>query len=198
MTTERALLRRTAELAADYLETLDTRPIRPERRYAEMLAELDGPVPDGPTDALAVVEELVARGEPGITGMGSGRYYGFVIGGSVPAATAVDWLVTTWDQNTGLAEVTPTTSALETVAGRWVLDLLGLPSHCTFAFVTGCQMAHVTCLAVARHAVYARAGVDLPAQGLASAPPLRVIVGDKRHVTLTGRFASSGSGARRR
>ena len=90
MTTERELLRHTAEIAADYLETLDTRPIRPERRYAEMLAELDGPVPDGPSDALAVVDELVAKGEPGITGMGSGRYYGFVIGGSVPAATAVD------------------------------------------------------------------------------------------------------------
>jgi glutamate/tyrosine decarboxylase-like PLP-dependent enzyme len=195
MTTERALLRRTAEIAADYLETLDTRPIRPERRYAEMLAELDGPVPDGPTDALAVVEELVAKGEPGITGMGSGRYYGFVIGGSVPAATAVDWLVTTWDQNTGLAEATPTTSALETVAGRWVLELLGLPSHCTFAFVTGCQMAHVTCLAAARHAVYARAGIDLAEQGLASAPPLRVIVGDKRHVTLTRALRLLGIGS---
>jgi len=195
VTDERELLRRTAELAADYLETLETRPIRPERDYAAMLAELDGPVPPGPTDALAVVEELVEKGEPGISGMGSGRFYGFVIGGSVPAATAVDWLVTAWDQNTGLAEVTPTTSALETVTGRWVLDLLGLPPECTYAFVTGCQMAHVTCLATARHAVYARAGIDLPEVGLASAPPLRVIVGGKRHVTLTRALRLLGIGA---
>lgn len=195
MTTERELLRRTAEIAADYLETLDRSPIRPERGYGEMLAELDGPVPEEPSDPLSVIEELVTKGEDGISRMGSGRFYGFVIGGSLPAATAVDWLVTAWDQNTGLAEVTPTTSALETVAGRWVLELLGLPRECTFAFVTGCQMAHVTCLAAARHAVYARSGIDLPQVGLASAPPLRVIVGGKRHVTLTRALRLLGIGS---
>ena len=116
--------------------------------------------------------------------MGSGRYFGFVIGGALPASLAVDWLVSTWDQNTGLAEPTPATSALEAVAGRWVLELLGLPSDSSFAFVTGCQMAHVTCLAAARHAVYRRAGWDLPEKGLAGAPPLRVVVGGERHVTV--------------
>ena len=194
MTDERELLRRTAELASDYLDTLDTRPIRPERRYAEMLAALDGPVPELPTDALAVIEELAAAAEPGLTAMGSGRFFGFVIGGSVPSATAADWLVTAWDQNTGLAEATPATSALEQVAGRWVLELLGLPAHSSFAFVTGCQMAHVTCLAAARQAVYRRAGVDLTESGLASAPPLRVVVGAKRHVTLTRALRLLGIG----
>ena len=194
MADERDLLLRTAEIAADYLDTLATRPIGPELRYGEMHAVLDRPVPEGPTEAMAVVEELAAAMEPGITAMGSGRFFGFVIGGSLPSATAADWLVTAWDQNTGLAEVTPATSALEQVAGRWVLELLGLPAHSSFAFVTGCQMAHVTCLAAARHAVYDRAGIDLTENGLASAPPLRVIVGEKRHVTLTRALRLLGIG----
>jgi glutamate/tyrosine decarboxylase-like PLP-dependent enzyme len=193
--TERELLRRTAEIAADYLETLDTRPIRPDRRYREMFELLDGPVPERPSEPLAVVEELSAQAAAGIMAMGSGRWYGFVAGGAVPSSLAADWLVSAWDQNTGLAEPTPATSALEAVAGRWVLELLGLPAESSFAFVTGCQMAHVTCLAAARHAVYRRAGWDLPERGLAGAPPLRVVVGGKRHVTIARALRLLGIGA---
>jgi glutamate/tyrosine decarboxylase-like PLP-dependent enzyme len=126
--------------------------------------------------------------------MGSGRYFGFVIGGALPGSMAVDWLVSAWDQNTGLAEVSPATSALEAVAGRWVIELLGLPPRSSFAFVTGCQMAHVTCLAAARHGVYRRAGWDLPEKGLAGAPPLRVVVGGKRHVTVARALRLLGIG----
>jgi glutamate/tyrosine decarboxylase-like PLP-dependent enzyme len=193
--TERELLARTAAIAADYLETLDTRPVRPERRYREMLALLDGPLPEHPTDPAVVVEELAAVAEPGIMAIGSGRWFGFVAGGALPASLASDWLVSAWDQNTGLAEPTPSTSALEVVAGRWLLELLGLPAHSSFAFVTGCQMAHVTCLAAARHAVYRRAGWDLPRQGLAGAPPLRVVVGGARHVTIMRALRLLGIGA---
>ena len=175
--TERELLARTAELAADYLETLDTRPVRPERRYREMFELLDRPLPEQASDPLAVVEELAEAAEPGLMAIGSGRWFGFVAGGALPASLASDWLVSAWDQNTGLAEPTPATSALEAVAGRWVLELLGLPARSSFAFVTGCQMAHVTCLAAARHAVYRRAGWNLPERGLAGAPPLRAVVG---------------------
>ena len=182
--TERELLARTAALAADYLETLDTRPIRPERGYREMYELFDRAVPDRPADPAEVVEELAAVGEHGVMAIGSGRWYGFVAGGAVPSSLAADWLVSAWDQNTGLAEPTPATSALEAVTGRWVLELLGLPSDSSFAFVTGCQMAHVTCLAAARHSVYRRAGWDLPQRGLAGAPPLRVVLGGKRHVTV--------------
>ena len=182
--TERELLARTAAIAADYLETLDTRPVRPERRYREMLALLDSPLPEHPTDPAVVVEELAAVAEPGIMAIGSGRWFGFVAGGALPGSLASDWLVSAWDQNTGLAEPTPATSALEAVTGRWVLELLGLPPDSSFAFVTGCQMAHVTCLAAARHSVYRRAGWDLPQRGLAGAPPLRVVLGGKRHVTI--------------
>jgi glutamate/tyrosine decarboxylase-like PLP-dependent enzyme len=144
----------------------------------------DRPVPEHPSDPGDVVTELAALGEQGVMAIGSGRWYGFVAGGAVPSSLAADWLVSAWDQNTGLAEPTPTTSALEAVTGHWVLDLLGLPLDSSFAFVTGCQMAHVTCLAAARHAVYRRAGWDLPQRGLAGAPPLRVVVGGKRHVTI--------------
>ena len=193
--TERELLARTAAIAADYLETLDTRPVRPERRYREMLALLDSPLPEHPTDPAVVVEELAAVAEPGIMAIGSGRWFGFVAGGALPASLASDWLVSAWDQNTGLAEPTPSTSALEVVAGRWLLELLGLPAHSSFAFVTGCQMAHVTCLAAARHAVYRRAGWDLPRQGLAGAPPLRVVVGGARHVTIMRALRLLGIGA---
>ena len=193
--TERELLTRTAAMAADYLETLDTRPVRPERRYREMLALLDSPLPEHPTDPAVVVEELAAVAEPGIMAIGSGRWFGFVAGGALPASLASDWLVSAWDQNTGLAEPTPSTSALEVVAGRWLLELLGLPAHSSFAFVTGCQMAHVTCLAAARHAVYRRAGWDLPRQGLAGAPPLRVVVGGARHVTIMRALRLLGIGA---
>jgi len=182
--TERELLARTAALAADYLETLDTRPIRPERGYREMHELFDRAVPDRPADPADVVEELAAVGEQGVMAIGSGRWYGFVAGGAVPSSLAADWLVSAWDQNTGLAEPTPATSALEAVTGRWVLELLGLPPDSSFAFVTGCQMAHVTCLAAARHSVYRRAGWDLPQRGLAGAPPLRVVLGGKRHVTV--------------
>jgi glutamate/tyrosine decarboxylase-like PLP-dependent enzyme len=182
--TERELLERTAAIAADYLETLDTRPIRPERGYREMHELFDRPVPEHPAEPAEVVEELAAVGEQGVMAIGSGRWYGFVAGGAVPSSLAADWLVSAWDQNTGLAEPTPATSALEAVTGRWVLELLGLPLDSSFAFVTGCQMAHVTCLAAARHAVYRRAGWDLPQRGLAGAPPLRVVLGGKRHVTI--------------
>ncbi len=170
VTDERALLARTAELAARYLGTLGTRPIRPEADYGEMLATVDGPVPVDGTDPLALIDELAALAEPGLAAMGSGRYFGFVIGGALPASLAADWLASTWDQNAGLARPTPAASALEAVTGRWVLELLGLPAHSSFAFVTGCQMAHVTSLAAARHAVYERVGYDLREEGLAGAP----------------------------
>jgi len=195
MTDERALLERTAEIAARYLATLDPRPVRADHDYGAMIAAIDRAVPEEGTDPADVVEELAQLAEPGLVAMGSGRYYGFVIGGTLPSSLAADWLVSAWDQNTGLAQVTPATSALEAVTGRWVLELLGLPAHSSFAFVTGCQMAHVTSLAAARHALYDGIGYDLPARGLAGAPPIRVVVGAKRHVTLTRALRLLGIGA---
>jgi len=125
--TERELLARTAAIAADYLETLDTRPVRPERRYREMLALLDSPLPEHPTDPAVVVEELAAVAEPGIMAIGSGRWFGFVAGGALPGSLASDWLVSAWDQNTGLAEPTPSTSALEASPAGGCSSCSGFP-----------------------------------------------------------------------
>jgi glutamate/tyrosine decarboxylase-like PLP-dependent enzyme len=129
--------------------------------------------------------------------MGSPRFYGFVIGGAHPAGIAGDWLATVWDQAAGLALPTPAASEIDEIAGRWLVDLLRLPHDASFALVTGCQMAHVTALAAARHRVLALAGHDVERDGLAGAPPIRVVAGLERHVTVDRalRMLGIGTGA---
>ena len=184
MSDERELLRRTAEIAADFLDTLDERPVWPPAGLDELRGTFCGPLTDERSDPLVVVEELAAAADRGTVAIPSGRYFGFVIGGSLPAALAVDWLTSTWDQNAGLVVAGPAAAVVEEVTGEWLKELFGLPSAASFAFVTGCQMAHVTCLAAARHAVLERAGWDVERDGLSGAPPIRVLVGGKRHVTV--------------
>ena len=181
---ERELLRRTAEIAADFLETLDDRPVWPSASVGELREALGGALPDRPVDPLVVVEELAKTADPGVVAIPGGRYFGFVIGGSLPAALAADWLTSTWDQNAGLVVCGPAAAVIEEVTGEWLKELFGLPPPTSFAFVTGCQMAHVTCLAAARHAVLERAGWDVERSGLSGAPRMRVFVGGKRHVTV--------------
>ncbi|HEY1317201.1 MAG TPA: pyridoxal-dependent decarboxylase [Gaiella sp.] len=182
--TERELLRRAAELAADHLDTLDTRPVYPRASVDELSTRIDVPLPDGPTDPAEVVEELAAALEPGVVASQSGRYFGFVVGSSLPAALAADILVSAWDQNLGLLSLGPSALVAENTAGAWVKDLLGIPADASFAFVTGCQTAHFTCLAAARQHVLAAVGWDLVEQGLAGSPPITVILGSKRHSTI--------------
>jgi glutamate/tyrosine decarboxylase-like PLP-dependent enzyme len=180
----RELLRHAAEVGADFVESLDRRPVFPDVSYDDLVAAFGGPLPDSPSDPRAVLDELVDAAEPGLVASPSGRYFGFVIGGAVPAALAADWLTSTWDQNAGGFAVSPAAAAVEDVAGEWLRELLGLPPGVSFALVTGCQMAHVTCLAAARLDVLQQAGWDVNADGLAGSPPLRVLVGAKRHVTV--------------
>jgi glutamate/tyrosine decarboxylase-like PLP-dependent enzyme len=181
---ERDLLHQTADYAADFLSTLDERPIRSEATVDELFESLGDPLPEGGMDPRAVVASLVEDAQPGIVGTASGRYFGFVIGGAVPAAIAADWLTSVWDQNAGLYVGGPSAAVVEEVCRRWLAELLGLPADVSVAFVTGCQMAHVTALAAARHHVLAQAGVDLARDGLAAAPPIRVVAGANRHATL--------------
>ena len=138
---------------------------------------------------------MITAAEPGVVGIPSGRYFGFVIGGALPAALAADWLTSTWDQNAGLVAAGPSAAVVEEVAAGWLRELLGLPAHASAAFVTGCQMAQVTALAAARHHVLAEAGWNLARDGLAGSPPLRVVVGEERHVTVDRalRFLGIGS-----
>src|SRR3954471_8201201 len=181
---ERELLHQTADYAADFLATLDERPIRAEATVDELFESLGGPLPEDGMDPRAVVASLVEDAQPGIVGTPSGRYFGFVIGGAVPAAIAADWLTSAWDQNPGLYVGGPSAAVVEEVCRVWLAELLGLPAHGSNAYVTGFQMAHVTVLAAARHHVLAQAGVGAARDGVASAPPIRVVAGAKRHATL--------------
>ncbi|HJQ21338.1 MAG TPA: pyridoxal-dependent decarboxylase [Gemmatimonadaceae bacterium] len=178
------LLRATAERAARYLHTLGDRSVAPPRDAVEQLAAFDVPLQQQPIDPARVVEELDRLGSPATIGIAGPRFFGFVIGGSLPAALAANWLAGAWDQNTGLYNVTPATSVLEHVALKWMLDVLGLPPTCAGAFVTGTTVAHITALAAARHAVLARAGWNVEADGLFGAPPITVITGAEAHPTL--------------
>ncbi len=191
---ERELLRRTAEIASGFLDSLEDRPVWPPASVEELRQALGGPLPADPVDPLAVVEELAAAADAGVVAIASGRYFGFVIGGSLPAALAADWLTSTWDQNAGLVVAGPAAAVIEEVTGEWLKDLFGLPAATSFAFVTGCQMAHVTCLAAARHSVLERAGWDVERNGLGGAPSLHVLVGGKRHVTVTRALRLLGLG----
>lgn len=191
----RSLLEETASIASDYLESLGERPVFPDVTPEELRRALGGPLPEHPVDPARVVSELAAAAEPGVIAMGSGRYFGFVIGGALPAALAADWLATAWDQNAGLYVGGPSASVVEDVAREWIVQLLGLPAHVSIGFVTGAQMAHVTALAVARFHVLDAVGWDVGESGLQGAPRVRVIVGAKRHVTLDRALRLLGLGA---
>ena len=192
---ERDLLRATADYAAEFIETLDERPIRPEAGVDDLMQALGGPLPEVGMDPRAVIASLVEDASPGIVGIPSGRYFGFVIGGAVPAALAADWLASAWDQNAGLYVGGPSAAVIEEVCRGWLSELLGLPPDVSVAYVTGCQMAHVTALAAARQHVLAQAGWDVAQKGLSGSPSIRVVVGAKRHVTVDRALRLLGVGA---
>jgi glutamate/tyrosine decarboxylase-like PLP-dependent enzyme len=193
---ERELLADVADYGARFLGTLEERRIQPTVKPDELRAALAGPLPDGPTDAREVTRRLIEAVEPGIHVNASGRYFGFVIGGELPAALAADWLTTLWDQNAGLYVSGPSASVAEEVVIGWLVELFGLPDGVSAGFVTGAQMAHFVALAAARHHVLEEAGCDLARDGLQGAPPIRVLVGEDRHVTIDRALRLLGIGAR--
>ena len=181
--------------ALGWLDSLAARPVPPAMTVEEVLARLDRRLQDGPTDPAAVVDELAEACEPGLTAIPGGRFFGFVIGGTHPAALAVDWLVSAWDQNAGLRMLTPAHSAVEDVTESWIVDLLGLPAGSAVGFVTGGTMANFTCLAAGRDEVLRRAGWDVAEQGLVGSPGVRVLVGAERHDTIDLSLRYLGLGA---
>jgi len=189
------LLRRTAELAADYIDSLGERPVFPDVTPEQLRKALGGPLPDGPIPAEQVIDELAAGVEPGVVAMGSGRYFGFVIGGALPAALAADWLTSAWDQNAGLYVGGPSASVVEQITRDWLLELLGLPGESSIGFVTGTQVAHVTGLAAARWHVLDAVGWDVGREGLTGSPRIRVLVGEQGHVTVDRALRLLGLGA---
>jgi glutamate/tyrosine decarboxylase-like PLP-dependent enzyme len=191
------LLRRTAEIASDYLTSLSERPVRADASLDELRTALRVALEDRPQPALQVIEELVAAADPGLVGTQSPRYFGFVIGGALDAAMAADWLTSVWDQNAAGYLGGPSAAAAEEVACEWLLDILGLPADAGVGLTTGCQMAHFTCLAAARHRLLGDVYWDVEAEGLFGAPPIRVLVGAKAHTTVFAALRMLGLGSRR-
>jgi glutamate/tyrosine decarboxylase-like PLP-dependent enzyme len=180
---QHAALERATQLALDYLESLDEAPVCARTSLAELRRRLGPALPDDGADPVTVVEELARGVEGGLLGNAGGRFYGWVIGAGLPSALAADWLTSTWDQNAGLYACGPAAAVVEEVCGAWLKEVLRLPESASFALVTGCQMAHVTCLAAARHAVLERAGWDVNRDGLSGAPRLRLLTSSEIHGT---------------
>jgi glutamate/tyrosine decarboxylase-like PLP-dependent enzyme len=178
------VLGQALEASLKHLTTLDTQPVGAQATVAELRAQLKKPLNNESLPAEQVVAELVRDVQGGLHGTAGGRFFGWVIGGSVPAALAADWLTSTWDQNAGLFAVAPAAAMAEEIAGEWLKEIFGLPQDASFAFVTGCQMAHATCLNAARHAVYEHVGWDVETQGLAGAPRVRILANAHRHSSV--------------
>ena len=190
-----AALDRAHAHALDWLASLDRRPVPPRASIAEVVKALGTELPEDGTPAEEVIDLLAAGCESGLTAIPSGRFFGFVMGGTHPAALAADWLVSAWDQNCGLRRLTPAHSAVEDLASAWLLDLLGLPPGSAVGFVTGATMSNFTGLAAARDAVLRGAGWDVATRGLLGGPAVRVLVGAERHdtVDLALRYLGLGS-----
>ena len=198
MSVPRDLLTRTTELATDFLDGVADRPVGRPIDAEGLRAELGGAdpdrLPDAGVDAVAVLETLVASAEPGLVASAGPRYFGFVVGGSLPAALAADWMTSAWDQNGFSYVASPAASVIEETAGRWILELLGLPAGASVGFPTGATGANVVGLAAGRHAVLARVGWDVEAQGLIGAPPIRILAGDEVHASALNALRIVGLG----
>ena len=190
------LLARAHVHATDFLRGLPQRFVGARAGREDMLTALDVPLPQSGEDPAAVLDLLAAQAERGASACAAPRYFGFVIGGSLPVALAADWLVSTWDQNAGIHVISPLAATLEEVAARWLLELFDLPRESGVGFVTGCQMAHFTCLAAARHGVLRRAGWDVEADGLHGAPRIHVVASGESHVTVDVALRYLGIGTR--
>ena len=177
-------LDRAAAHARSWLTTLPDRPVPFQVDADAIRARLGESLPDGPADPAEVVDTLADAVEPGLLAIPCGRFYGWVMGGTLPAALAADWLTSAWDQNTGMRIATPGTAAVEEVAGAWLLDLLGLPPGSDVGFTTGATMANFAGLAAARHHLLDRAGWDDLTLGLSGAPRIRVLAGAERHESV--------------
>jgi glutamate/tyrosine decarboxylase-like PLP-dependent enzyme len=193
----RKLLESAAQRAIGYLEELDSRGVAPGAEAVAGLDRFREPLPDGPADPAEVLRLLDEVGSPATIATAGRRFFGFVIGGSLPVTLAANWLAGAWDQNSALYHVTPATALLEEVALGWLVDVFGLPAGTGGAFVTGATVANFSALAAARHAALERAGWDVEADGLFGAPPITVVVGEEAHPTLFKSLGMLGLGRNR-
>ncbi len=192
-----ALIEQTVRCTADYLAGLHSRPVAPTPEAVAGLQALDTALPANPTNPEQIVEMLHRHGSPATVATAGGRYFGFVIGGCLPAAMAASWLVSAWDQNAGYRVQSPVAATLEETALEWVRELLGLPAGCGGAVVTGATMANFCGLAAARHTLLARSGWDVESDGLFGAPPITVVVGEEVHTSVLKALGLLGLGRKR-
>jgi glutamate/tyrosine decarboxylase-like PLP-dependent enzyme len=191
----RAFLRSVADRVADFLESLPGRHVAATASRDELRERLGRALDEKPTPVEQVIDELVRDADGGLVASGGPRFFGFVIGGATPASVAADWLTSAWDQNAQAYALSPAAAVVEEVVARWIVELLGLPPQSSVGLVTGCQMANLTALCVARNAVLARAGWDLEQGGLSGAPPLRVLMSEEGHATVPNALRMIGIGA---
>lgn len=170
--------------ALSHLDNLENAPVAATATLELLRARLVRPLQEGGMAPEQVIDELVAGAAGGITGSAGGRFFGWVIGGSLPAALAADWLTSAWDQNAATYACGPAAAVVEEACGMWLKDLLRLPAHASFALTSGCQMAHVTALAAARNALLARKGWQVERDGLFGAPRLRILTSDQYHGSI--------------
>lgn len=176
-------LERARAHATRWLESVPDRPVAPSATAEAIAAQL-GSLQDDPLDPGDVVDELARVAEPGLMAMPSGKFFGWVVGGTLPAALAADWMVSAWDQNTGLRYATPAVAAIEQVAGEWIVDLLGFPDTAVAGFTTGATMANFVGLAAGRKHVLDQVGWDLNTNGLTGAPRITVLAGAEHHASV--------------
>jgi glutamate/tyrosine decarboxylase-like PLP-dependent enzyme len=190
------VLTATLDHALSYLKDLDTGSVSSTVSLQQLRERFVKPLPVEGTDSVQVINELVSDVSGGLLGSAGGRFYAWVISGSVPSSLAADWLTSTWDQNAALYACSPAASVVEEVAGEWLKSLFGLPIEASFAFTTGCQLAHFTCLAAARYAVLQAQKWDVNEDGLFGAPPVRIVVSDQRHASVDRAVRYLGFGNR--
>jgi glutamate/tyrosine decarboxylase-like PLP-dependent enzyme len=189
-----AVLERARAHALAHLESLDRAHVSGSATKGDLRGRLGRPLPDCGADPIAIIDDLIADTDGGLTGSAGGRFFGWVVGGSLPSALAADWLTSVWDQNAALYASGPAVAIIEEVCGRWLEELLGLPRRASFALVTGCQMAHVTCLAAARNSLLARHDWDLERRGLSGAPRIHLLTGNQRHGSVDRAVRALGLG----
>jgi glutamate/tyrosine decarboxylase-like PLP-dependent enzyme len=183
-----------ASHATSFRDTMGKRPQRPEMSYAAALQAFEAPTPESGTPADLVIAELISRADPGLHAHIGPRFFGWVAGASHPVGVAADWLTSAWGQNAANHVAAPAAAAVETIAARWLLDLLELPREASVGFVTGATVANFVCLAAARDEVLRRVGWDVEADGLFGAPPIHVLIGDEAHATVFAALQLLGLG----
>src|SRR5438105_15348081 len=191
------LLDRVHRHALDFLLSLPDRHVGARATREEMLAALRVPLRDDGESSSQVIDELAAQGDRGAIANAGPRYFGFVIGGSLPIALAADWMTSAWDQNSGIFVTSPIVSVVEEIAREWLLDLLDLPRSASVGFVTGGQMANFTALAAGRDAVLRGSGYNVEEQGLIGAPAMNIVVSAEAHITIHASLRMLGFGAKK-